>query len=92
MGNKQTIFTEEQLDNYQDCTFFNKKDILKRIPSKKGSWRRFPRMVRGTSLSTTLWTCFPCSASRLPESSRQTMPSRSMTSTLTTSSARRTWS
>uniref|UniRef100_A0AAA9SJY0 Calcium and integrin-binding family member 2 n=1 Tax=Bos taurus TaxID=9913 RepID=A0AAA9SJY0_BOVIN len=28
MGNKQTIFTEEQLDNYQDCTFFNKKDIL----------------------------------------------------------------
>ncbi|XP_011793822.1 PREDICTED: calcium and integrin-binding family member 2 isoform X3 [Colobus angolensis palliatus] len=29
MGNKQTIFTEEQLDNYQDCTFFNKKDILK---------------------------------------------------------------
>ena len=31
MGNKQTIFTEEQLDNYQDCTFFNKKDILKRL-------------------------------------------------------------
>ncbi|KAL0601677.1 Calcium and integrin-binding family member 2 [Plecturocebus cupreus] len=29
MGNKQTIFTEEQLDNYQDCTFFNKTDILK---------------------------------------------------------------
>ncbi|KAM5206471.1 calcium and integrin-binding family member 2 isoform 1-T1 [Hipposideros larvatus] len=29
MGNKQTIFTEEQLDNYQDCSFFNKKDILK---------------------------------------------------------------
>ncbi|XP_057350698.1 calcium and integrin-binding family member 2 isoform X2 [Manis pentadactyla] len=32
MGNKQTIFTEEQLDNYQDCTFFNKKDILKKSP------------------------------------------------------------
>ncbi|XP_027949632.1 calcium and integrin-binding family member 2 isoform X10 [Eumetopias jubatus] len=31
MGNKQTIFTEEQLDNYQDCTFFNKKDILKAL-------------------------------------------------------------
>ncbi|KAM8783859.1 calcium and integrin-binding family member 2 isoform 1-T1 [Rhynchonycteris naso] len=29
MGNKQTIFTDEQLDNYQDCTFFNKNDILK---------------------------------------------------------------
>ncbi|XP_039073013.1 calcium and integrin-binding family member 2 isoform X1 [Hyaena hyaena] len=32
MGNKQTIFTEEQLDNYQDCTFFNKKDILNSFP------------------------------------------------------------
>ncbi|KAM9063762.1 calcium and integrin-binding family member 2 isoform X1 [Sminthopsis crassicaudata] len=29
MGNKQTIFTDEQLDNYQDCSFFNRNDILK---------------------------------------------------------------
>ncbi|XP_068927491.1 calcium and integrin-binding family member 2 isoform X1 [Petaurus breviceps papuanus] len=28
MGNKQTIFTDEQLDNYQDCSFFNRNDIL----------------------------------------------------------------
>ncbi|XP_027949631.1 calcium and integrin-binding family member 2 isoform X9 [Eumetopias jubatus] len=139
MGNKQTIFTEEQLDNYQDCTFFNKKDILKlharfyelapnlvpmdyrkspivhvpmsliiqmpelrvrerpllpgrRTPSRKGSWRLFLRTARGTSPSTTLWTCSPCCVSRLPGSSRPTMPSRSTTSTQTTSSVRRTWS
>uniref|UniRef100_S4RA91 Calcium and integrin-binding family member 2 n=1 Tax=Petromyzon marinus TaxID=7757 RepID=S4RA91_PETMA len=29
MGNKQTIFTEEQLDAYQDCTFFTRKEILR---------------------------------------------------------------
>ncbi|XP_054575242.1 calcium and integrin-binding family member 2-like isoform X2 [Eptesicus fuscus] len=26
MGNKQTIVTEEQLDNYQDCTFFKLRE------------------------------------------------------------------
>ncbi|KAM4758972.1 calcium and integrin-binding family member 3 isoform 3-T5 [Cyanocitta cristata] len=29
MGNKQTIFTQEQLDAYQDCTFFTRKEILR---------------------------------------------------------------
>lgn len=29
MGNKQTVFSEEQLDAYQDCTFFSRKDILR---------------------------------------------------------------
>uniref|UniRef100_A0A6I8NEG0 Calcium and integrin-binding family member 2 n=1 Tax=Ornithorhynchus anatinus TaxID=9258 RepID=A0A6I8NEG0_ORNAN len=29
MGNKQTIFTDEQLDNYQDCSFFTRKEILR---------------------------------------------------------------
>ncbi|CAM4701908.1 unnamed protein product [Caretta caretta] len=29
MGNKQTIFTPEQLDAYQDCTFFTRKEILR---------------------------------------------------------------
>uniref|UniRef100_A0A4W3HFE9 Calcium and integrin-binding family member 2 n=1 Tax=Callorhinchus milii TaxID=7868 RepID=A0A4W3HFE9_CALMI len=29
MGNKQTIFTDEQLDAYQDCTFFARKEILR---------------------------------------------------------------
>ncbi|XP_066461141.1 calcium and integrin-binding family member 3-like [Eleutherodactylus coqui] len=29
MGNKQTIFTPEQLDTYQDCTFFTRKEILR---------------------------------------------------------------
>lgn len=29
MGNKQTIFTDEQLDAYQDCTFFTRKEILR---------------------------------------------------------------
>lgn len=29
MGNKIMTFTHEQLDHYQDCTFFNKKEILK---------------------------------------------------------------
>ncbi|XP_075469120.1 calcium and integrin-binding family member 3-like isoform X3 [Ascaphus truei] len=29
MGNKQTIFTAEQLDTYQDCTFFTRKEILR---------------------------------------------------------------
>eukprot|EP00064_Thunnus_orientalis_P000351 superscaffoldBa00000018_g351 len=31
MGNKQTIFTDEQLDAYQDCTFFTRKEILREI-------------------------------------------------------------
>ncbi|KAJ7426886.1 Calcium and integrin-binding family member 3 [Willisornis vidua] len=29
MGNKQTIFTQKQLDAYQDCTFFTRKEILR---------------------------------------------------------------
>ena len=29
MGNKIITFSHEQLDHYQDCTFFNKKEILK---------------------------------------------------------------
>ncbi|KAJ8362547.1 hypothetical protein AAFF_G00369600 [Aldrovandia affinis] len=29
MGNKQTIFTPQQLDAYQDCTFFTRKEILR---------------------------------------------------------------
>ncbi|XP_012674185.1 calcium and integrin-binding family member 2 isoform X2 [Clupea harengus] len=29
MGNKQTIFTDEQLDAYQDCTYFTRKEILR---------------------------------------------------------------
>ncbi|XP_076004854.1 calcium and integrin-binding family member 3 isoform X1 [Genypterus blacodes] len=29
MGNKQTIFTAQQLDTYQDCTYFTRKEILR---------------------------------------------------------------
>lgn len=29
MGNKITIFTEDQLEAYQDCTFFTRKEILR---------------------------------------------------------------
>ncbi|XP_045156241.2 calcium and integrin-binding family member 2-like [Mercenaria mercenaria] len=29
MGNKLTAFTEEQLEAYQDCTFFTRKEILR---------------------------------------------------------------
>ncbi|XP_064197399.1 calcium and integrin-binding family member 3-like isoform X2 [Anguilla rostrata] len=29
MGNKQTTFTPQQLDAYQDCTFFTRKEILR---------------------------------------------------------------
>ncbi|KAF7993072.1 hypothetical protein HCN44_005853 [Aphidius gifuensis] len=29
MGNKVTTFSDEQLDNYQDCTFFTRKEILR---------------------------------------------------------------
>ncbi|KAF2901575.1 hypothetical protein ILUMI_04604 [Ignelater luminosus] len=29
MGNKLVIFTEQQLENYQDCTFFTRKEILR---------------------------------------------------------------
>ncbi|CAL1548694.1 unnamed protein product, partial [Lymnaea stagnalis] len=29
MGNKESSFTEVQLEAYQDCTFFNRKDILR---------------------------------------------------------------
>ncbi|XP_062898141.1 calcium and integrin-binding family member 3-like isoform X1 [Mobula hypostoma] len=29
MGNKQSIFTEEQLDEYQDCTVFSRKEIMR---------------------------------------------------------------
>ncbi|XP_041848880.1 calcium and integrin-binding family member 3 isoform X2 [Melanotaenia boesemani] len=29
MGNKQTIFTTQQLDAYQDCTYFTRKEILR---------------------------------------------------------------
>lgn len=34
MGGKQSVFTEEQLEQYQDCSFFTKKEILH-------IWRRF---------------------------------------------------
>jgi Ca2+-binding EF-hand superfamily protein len=29
MGNKLVIFTDQQLDDYQDCTFFTRKEILR---------------------------------------------------------------
>ncbi|XP_068699001.1 calcium and integrin-binding family member 2-like [Montipora capricornis] len=29
MGNKQVAFTESQLEDYQDCTYFNRADILR---------------------------------------------------------------
>jgi Ca2+-binding EF-hand superfamily protein len=29
MGNKQSVFTDEQLNAYQDCTFFTRKEILR---------------------------------------------------------------
>ncbi|XP_022794778.1 calcium and integrin-binding family member 2-like isoform X3 [Stylophora pistillata] len=29
MGNKQAAFTEDQLEDYQDCTYFNRADILR---------------------------------------------------------------
>lgn len=29
MGNKVATFTEEQLEDYQDCTFFTRKEILR---------------------------------------------------------------
>jgi len=29
MGNKQAAFTEDQLEDYQDCTYFNRNDILR---------------------------------------------------------------
>ncbi|XP_044743638.1 calcium and integrin-binding family member 3 [Chrysoperla carnea] len=29
MGNKLVTFTEEQLEKYQDCTYFTRKDILR---------------------------------------------------------------
>ncbi|KAK9889871.1 hypothetical protein WA026_008673 [Henosepilachna vigintioctopunctata] len=29
MGNKIVTFSEQQLHNYQDCTFFNRKEILR---------------------------------------------------------------
>lgn len=29
MGNKQSVFTDEQLNSYQDCTFFTRKEILR---------------------------------------------------------------
>ncbi|XP_055612533.1 calcium and integrin-binding family member 2-like [Uranotaenia lowii] len=29
MGNKVVTFTDEQLEDYQDCTFFTRKDILR---------------------------------------------------------------
>lgn len=29
MGNKVSTFTEEQLEDYQDCTFFTRKEILR---------------------------------------------------------------
>ncbi|ELU10268.1 hypothetical protein CAPTEDRAFT_3898 [Capitella teleta] len=29
MGSKQSAFSDEQLDAYQDCTFFSKKEILR---------------------------------------------------------------
>lgn len=28
MGNRESVFTQEQLEEYQDCTFFTKKEIL----------------------------------------------------------------
>ncbi|XP_059154074.1 calcium and integrin-binding family member 3-like [Physella acuta] len=36
MGNKVTSFTETQLEAYQDCTFFTRKDILRVFERFKG--------------------------------------------------------
>ncbi|XP_019316036.1 calcium and integrin-binding family member 2 isoform X1 [Panthera pardus] len=63
MGNKQTIFTEEQLDNYQDCTFFNKKDILKAPASGEATPRLL--VLRGPG-SFLLWQRKLVSAARRP--------------------------
>ncbi|XP_042843783.1 calcium and integrin-binding family member 2 isoform X2 [Neofelis nebulosa] len=63
MGNKQTIFTEEQLDNYQDCTFFNKKDILKAPASGEATPRLL--VLRGPC-SFLLWQRKLVSAARRP--------------------------
>ncbi|XP_025924203.1 uncharacterized protein LOC112967334 isoform X4 [Apteryx rowi] len=55
MGNKQTIFTDEQLDAYQDCTFFTRKEILRfsQIDLQEEPWTP----VVGGSLM-----CFGCMA------------------------------
>ena len=29
MGNQQASFSNEQIEQYQDCTFFTKKEIIK---------------------------------------------------------------
>jgi len=29
MGNKQASFSAEQIEQYQDCTFFTKKEIIR---------------------------------------------------------------
>jgi hypothetical protein len=29
MGNKIVTFSEEQLEDYQDCTYFTRKEILR---------------------------------------------------------------
>lgn len=29
MGNKVATFSEEQLEDYQDCTYFTRKEILR---------------------------------------------------------------
>ncbi|XP_049470364.1 calcium and integrin-binding family member 2 isoform X4 [Panthera uncia] len=63
MGNKQTIFTEEQLDNYQDCTFFNKKDILKAPASGEATPRLL--VLRGPC-SFLLWQRKLVSAAQRP--------------------------
>ncbi|XP_040349368.1 calcium and integrin-binding family member 2 isoform X1 [Herpailurus yagouaroundi] len=63
MGNKQTIFTEEQLDNYQDCTFFNKKDILKAPASGEAAPRLL--VLRGPC-PFLLWQRKLVSAARRP--------------------------
>ncbi|XP_006932233.1 calcium and integrin-binding family member 2 isoform X1 [Leopardus geoffroyi] len=63
MGNKQTIFTEEQLDNYQDCTFFNKKDILKAPASGEATPRLL--VLRGPC-PFLLWQRKLVSAARRP--------------------------
>lgn len=41
MGNKVATFTEEQLEDYQDCTFFTRKEILRYIDVNLSRFR-FP--------------------------------------------------
>lgn len=66
MGNKVYTFTEEQLEDYQDSTYFTRKEILR-------IYQRF-RDIGGSSVVPEILTPLEASSLRIPFSTLDKIP------------------